>query len=41
MLRNTMGGDVTFPEKTLRFNVISITRGWMGVTFSGEKLNIK
>ena len=43
VLRNTMGG-VRFPAKKrykgVRFNVISITRGWVGVNFPGKKLYI-
>ena len=41
MLRNAVGGGVSFPRKTCyegaRFNVISITRGWVGVNFPGKK----
>ena len=43
MLRNAMGGGggVIFPEKNcyegVRFNVISVTRGWLGVKFTGKK----
>ena len=42
MLRNAMGvGDASFPGKNrcedVRFNVISVTRGWVGVKFPGKK----
>ena len=42
MLRNAVGGGgVSFPGKKryegVRFNVISITRGWVGVKFPGKK----
>ena len=34
------GGGVTFPGKKryedVRFNVISVTRGWVGVKFPGK-----
>ena len=34
-------GGVSFPEKKryegVRFNVISVTRGWVGVKFPGKK----
>ena len=35
-------GDVTFPGKkalrrSVQFNVLSVTRGWMGVKFPGKK----
>ena len=40
MLRNAHGG-VSFPGKKryegVRFNVISVTRGWVGVKFPGKK----
>ena len=41
MLRNAMGGGgVRFPEKKryegVMFNVISVTRGWVGVKFPGK-----
>ena len=35
------GGGVSFPGKKryegVRFNVISVTRGWVGVKFPGKK----
>ena len=35
------GGGVSFPGKKhyegVRFNIISITRGWVGVKFPGKK----
>ena len=42
VLRNAMGdGGVSFPGKKryegVRFNVISVTRGWVGVKFPGKK----
>ena len=41
VLRNAVGGGVSFPEKKryegVRFNVISVTRGWVGVKFPGQK----
>ena len=43
MLRNAVGGGerFSFPGKKryegVRFNVISVTRGWMGVKFPGKK----
>ena len=42
MLRNADGGGgVKFSGKKryedVRFNVISVTRGWLGVQFSGKK----
>ena len=41
VLNNTMGGGVSFPGKKriggVRFNVISIMRGWVGVKFPGKK----
>ena len=42
MLRNAMGGGgVSFPRKKcyegVNFNVISVTRGWVGVKFPGTK----
>ena len=42
MLRNAVGGGgVSFPGKKryerVRFNVISVTRGWVGVKFPGKK----
>ena len=42
MLRNAMGGGGSaFPGKKryegVRFNVISITMGWVGVKFPGKK----
>ena len=44
MLRNTIGvggGGVSFPGKRryegVRFNVISVMRGWVGVKFPGKK----
>ena len=42
MLRNADGGGgVDFSEKKrcegVRFNVVSITRGWVGVQFPGKK----
>ena len=42
MLRNAMGGGgVSFPSKKVyegvRINVISITRGWVEIKFSGKK----
>ena len=43
VLRNAVGvgGGVRFPIKKryvgVRFNVISITRGWVGVKFPGKK----
>ena len=45
MLRNAVGGGrgggVSFHGKKryedVRFNVISVTRGWVGVTFPGKK----
>ena len=43
MLRNAMGGGgrASFPGKKryegLSFNVISVTRGWVGVKFPGKK----
>ena len=44
MLHNTVGGGcregVKFPGKNyegVRFNVISVTRGWVGVNFPGKK----
>ena len=42
MLRNTVGGRVSeFPEKKryedVRFNVIRVTRGWVGVKFPEKK----
>ena len=40
VLRNAVRG-VSFPRKKryedVRFNVISITRGWVGVKFPGKK----
>ena len=40
IVRNAVGG-VSFPGKKryegVRFNVISITRGWVGVKFPGKK----
>ena len=46
MLSNADGvGGVTFSGekryKVLRFNVISITRGWVGVQFPGKKCYVK
>ena len=44
MLRNADGGGSgckIFWEKALqRFNVISVTRGWVGVQFPGKKLYV-
>ena len=43
MLRNAIGGGSVsdFPEKSnyedVRFNVISITRGWVGVKFPEKR----
>ena len=43
MTRNiiTLQGVSAFPEKKhyegVRFNVISVTRGWVGVEFPGQK----
>ena len=42
VLRNAIGGGgVSFPGKKryegVRFNVISVTRGWVGVKFPGKK----
>ena len=43
MLRNAVGGGRVsdFPEKRrykdVRFNVISVTRGWVGVKFPEKK----
>ena len=42
MLRNADGGGgVQFSSKRryegVRFNVVSVTRGWLGVTFPGKK----
>ncbi len=43
VLRNAVGGGggVSFPEKKryegVWFNVISVTRGWVGVKFPGKK----
>ena len=42
MLRNAGGGGgITFSRKKryegVRFNVISVTRGWVGVQFPGKK----
>ena len=42
MLRNAVGGGgVSFHGKKryedVRFNVISVTRGWAGVKFPGKK----
>ena len=42
MLRNAVGGgDISFPGKKryegVRFNIISVTRGWVGVKFPGKK----
>ena len=42
MLRNALGGGgVRFPGKKryvgIRFNVITVTRGWVGVKFSGKR----
>ena len=42
MLRNAMGGGVQLSWKKviargLRFNVISVTRGWVGVQFPEKK----
>ena len=42
MLCNAVGGGgVSFPGKTcyegVKFNVISITRGWVGAKFPGKK----
>ena len=42
LLRNAMGvGCVSIPGKKrykgVRFNVISVTRGWVGVKFPGKK----
>ena len=42
MLRNADGGEcVTFSKKKsyegVRLNVISITRGWVGVKYPGKK----
>ena len=45
MLRNADGGGGShFPEKNVtkvyqvRFNVISVTRGWVGVQFPGKSV---
>ena len=45
MLHNAVGvGGVSFPGKKrhegVRFNVISIARGWVGVKFPGKKLYV-
>ena len=45
VLRNAIGGGgVSFPGKKryegVRFNVISVTRGWVGVKFPGKKCYI-
>ena len=45
MLRNADGGGsgrkIIFWKKALqRFNVISVTRGWVGVQFPGKKLYV-
>ena len=43
MLRNAVEGGrgVSFPEKNhyegVQFNVISVTKGWVGVKFQGKK----
>ena len=43
MLRNAVGGGggVRFPGKKcyegVRFNIISVARGWVGVKFPGKK----
>ena len=38
MLRNADGGEgVKFSGKGVRFNVISVTRGWVGVQVPGKK----
>ena len=41
MLRNAVGVGVSFPGKKryggVRFNVISVSRGWVGVKFYGGK----
>ena len=43
MLRNAVGGGwvSTLPEKKryegVQFNVISVTRGWVGVKYPGKK----
>ena len=45
MLRNTVGGGMVsdLPEKNqyeyVRFNVITVTRGWVGVKFPDKKLH--
>ena len=38
MLRNAVGGGCVsaFPEG-VQFNVISVTRGWVGIKLSGKK----
>ena len=47
MLRNADGGGggVTFSGKQhyegVRFNVISVTRGWVGVQFPGKKRYVR
>ena len=45
MLRNAVGvGGFSFPAKKcyegVWFNIISVTRGWMGVKFPGKKFYI-
>ena len=46
MLHNTVGGERVsdFPEKMryedVRFNIISIMRGWVGVIFTEKKLYV-
>ena len=41
VLHNAGGGGVRFPVKEhyegVRFNVISVTRGWVGVKLPGKK----
>ena len=43
MLCNAGGGVSDCPKKCyecVRFNVISVTRGWVGVKFPGKKLYV-
>ena len=45
MLHNAVGGGgeggwlgvSDFPEKAFRFNIVIITRGWVGIKFPGKK----
>ena len=37
MLRNAVGGGVGVSFPGVRFNVNSVTRGWVGVKFPGKK----